>query len=139
MSRFLKLIPMEDTEVTDPDTDISHRTTKSLVNIPNDIIATMESLLEKLTDLNKKSRALETTADRAETDRARDAVASYIVNSVLKSSSLLLEAERAAGKKLYNTITPYKGAWRLPLNQETSGIDAHDGERDLCPRCEFSD
>ncbi len=117
MSRFLKLIPMEETEISDG--DISYRGTKSSVNIPNDIIATMESLLEKLTDLNKKSRALETTADRAETDRARDAVAAFILNRVLKSSSWLLEAERAAGKKLYNTITPYKGVGRLPANQET--------------------
>lgn len=119
MSRFLKLIPMEETEVTNPDTDITYRITKSSVNISDDIIATMKSLLEKLTDLNKKSRALETTADRAETDRARDAVAAYILNRVLKSSSWLLEAERAAGKKLYNTITPYKGVGRLPANQET--------------------
>ena len=119
MSRFLKLIPMEETEVTNPDTDITYRITKSSVNISDDIIASMKSLLEKLTDLNKKSRALETTADRAETDRARDAVAAYILNRVLKSSSWLLEAERAAGKKLYNTITPYKGVGRLPANQET--------------------
>ncbi len=117
ISRFLKLIPMEEVEISDG--DISYRGQKSSVNIPDDTIATMESLLEKLTDLNKKSRALETTADRAETDRARDAVAAYILNRVLKSSSWLLEAERAAGKKLYNTITPYKGVGKLPANQET--------------------
>ncbi len=106
LSRFVELIP-EEVNGSSP------------VNIPSENIAEMETLLAKLMDLNRKTRAQETTDERREADRSRNAVAAYIMGRVLKSSSLLLDTERAAGKTLRGTIAPYKGVRRLPVNQKT--------------------
>lgn len=106
LSRFVELIP-EEVNGSSP------------VNIPSESIAEMETLLAKLMDLNRKTRAQETTDERREADRSRNAVAAYIMGRVLKSSSLLLDTERAAGKTLRGTIAPYKGVRRLPVNQKT--------------------
>lgn len=106
LSRFVELIP-EEVNGSSP------------VNIPSENIAEMETLLAKLMDLNRKTRAQETTDERREADRSRNAVAAYIMGRVLKSSSLLLDTERAAGKTLRSTIAPYKGVRRLPVNQKT--------------------
>lgn len=123
MSRFIKLIPAWGTDDDGDIPELVSSSTASPVNIPDETISAMEALLEKLTDLNRKSRALETTESRTETDRQRDAVAAYILNRVLKSDTLLLEAEREAGKTLLNTIKPYKGVGRLPVNQETEVLN----------------
>lgn len=135
MERFLALIPEEEsgdrpviespsaTGVSAFDGDITDATGTSgasPVNISSETIASMEALLEKMTDLNRKSRALETTAARAETDRLRDAVANRIINQILKTDALLLDTEREASDALRITITPYKGVGRLPMNQETT-------------------
>ena len=107
LSRFLELVPEE-------------KNGSSPVNIPSTSVTEMKKLLAKLMDLNRKTRAMETTDERRETDRSRNTVAAYIKNRVLKSSSLLLDAERAAGKTLRGTIAPYKGVGRLPVNQKTA-------------------
>lgn len=106
LSRFLELIPEEENG-------------SSPVNIPSKDIAEMKELLEKLMDLNRKTRALETTDERRKTDRSRNTVAAYIKSRVLKSGSLILATERAAGKMLRSTVAPYKGVGRLPVNQKT--------------------
>lgn len=94
----------------------------SPVNISAERIAAMEELLDKLADLNKKSQAKETTAEKADTDRKRDYVITYILNRIFKSNTLPLDSEQQAGQTLYNTANPYKGIGRLPMNQETEVI-----------------
>ena len=108
MRRFIALIPTSEGA--------------SPVNIPSEIVAEMEALLEKMTDLIRESRAQETTPERKEVDRGRSSVAAYILERVLKRGSLLGEKERAASRALKNTVTPYKGIGRLPINQKTEVI-----------------
>lgn len=108
MRRFLSLIPASEGA--------------SPVNIPPENVAEMDALLGKMTELNRESRAWETTPEKKEADRERSSVAAYILGRVLKSGSLLLDAERAAGRALKNTINPYKGVGRLPINQKTEVI-----------------
>ncbi len=108
MRRFLALIPAS--------------RGASPVNIPSESVAEIETLLGKMTELNRESRAQETTPERKEVDRERSSVAVYILGRVLNSGSLLLEEEHAAGHALKNTVTPYKGIGRLPINQKTEVI-----------------
>ena len=108
MRRFIALIPTSEEA--------------SPVNIPSEIVAEIEALLGKMTELIRESRAQETTPERKAVDRGRSSVAAYILARVLKSSSLLLEEERSAGRVLKNTVTPYKGIGRLPINQKTEVI-----------------
>ena len=106
LRRFLELVPDEENG-------------SSPVNIPSSDIAEIEKLLAKLMDLNRKTRAMETTDERRDADRSRNLVAAYIKSRVLKSGALLLDEEREAGKTLRGIIAPYKGVGRLPVNQKT--------------------
>ena len=127
IARFLALLPLaEDPGEVEKPGELSLQDEPQLgapsLKIPAETVARTKALLGTLTDLNKETRSSVETEQIAETEAARDEVATFIVNRVVNYNLLLLDAERSAGKLLLNTLKVYVGIARLPVSQETAAI-----------------
>ena len=111
MERFMALLPIEkDEESQDAAPKLS---------ITAEQLAEGKAYLATMKDLNKKSRMKAETKPKKEIDRLRDRMFSFIMERI----KLFLDSPdaelKAAADKLYLVASPYKGAARLPYNQET--------------------
>ena len=89
------------------------------LSITAEQLAEGKAYLATMKDLNKKSRMKAETKPKKEIDRLRDRMFSFIMERI----KLFLDSPdaelKAAADKLYLVASPYKGAARLPYNQET--------------------
>lgn len=78
--------------------------------------------VELLTDAIVESRIAQETESAQETEGNRSNLAVYLMSRISQARSIFLEAERDAGKYLYNVVKPYFGISRLPVGQKTAQI-----------------
>ena len=128
IDRFLALLPLadkpddpENPDVLSLQSDTPAQGAPSLA-IPAETVEQEKALLEKLTDLNRETRSSAQTEQIAEAERGRDEVATFIIKHISGSSTLPLQAQKEAGKLMYNTIKVYEGIAKLPVSQETAAI-----------------
>lgn len=128
IDRFLALLPLadkpddpENPDVLSLQSDTPAQGAPSLA-IPAETVEQERALLEKLTDLNRETRSSAQTEQIAEAERGRDEVATFIIKHISGSSTLPLQAQKEAGKLMYNTIKVYEGIAKLPVSQETAAI-----------------
>ena len=78
--------------------------------------------VELLTDAIVESRIAQETESAQETEGNRSNLAVYLMSRISQARSIFLEAERDAGKYLYNVVKPYFGISRLQVGQKTAQI-----------------
>lgn len=114
MKRFMALLPLVDDEEGG-----QHAPALAITAA---MVAEGKGYLATMTDLTRESRMKAETKPKKEIDRLRDRVLSLIIDRIDFSRNVLDEAVRAAAEQLYIVANPYKGAGRLPYNQETEVI-----------------
>lgn len=111
MGRFMALLPIEKDEES--------KDAAPKLSIMAEQLAEGKAYLVTMKDLNKKSRMKAETKPKKEVDRLRDRMFSFIMDRI----KLFLDSPdaelKAAAELLYRVASPYKGAARLPYNQET--------------------
>lgn len=92
------------------------------LGLSQEFLDTYEADLMALADVVDESRVSAETARMILHETNRDNLAVYILTRISRAGSLPLEAERDAGRALYNVVKPYSGIARLPMAQETAKI-----------------
>ena len=118
MERFLALLPLEAAEGAEE----SDPKGAPKVGITAEQVTEAKAYLSEMNDLNRETRVKAETKSKAEIDRQRDALWTAIVQRILTSRNVPIEAESAAAEKLYIVVKPYTGMNRLPNNQQTETV-----------------
>lgn len=90
--------------------------------IDEELLTELQSCLDQLTEMTRETRSNLLTEELAQLDRDRDAILSYIFNTLEKASKLPLATQREAGRILHNALKVYSDIIRLPQTQETVEI-----------------
>ena len=118
MERFLALLPLEAEEAAEEGDPMG----APKVGITAEQIEEAKKYLSEMNDLNRETRVKAETKSKAEIDRQRDALWTAIVQRILTSRNVPIQAESAAAEKLYIVVKPYTGMNRLPNNQQTETV-----------------
>ena len=118
MERFLALLPLEAAEGAEE----SDPKGAPKVGITAEQVTEAKAYLSEMNDLNRETRVKAETKSKAEIDRQRDALWTAIVQRILTSRNVPIQAESAAAEKLYIVVKPYTGMNRLPNNQQTETV-----------------
>lgn len=94
----------------------------SALGLSAELLEKYEQEVNLLADVVDESRISQETEVAALHETNRDSLASYITTRIARAKSLPIEAEREAGKFLYNVAKPYMNIIRLPVAQETEKI-----------------
>lgn len=118
MERFLALLPLEAEEAAEEGDPMG----APKVGITAGQVTEAKTYLSEMNDLNRETRVKAETKSKAEIDRQRDALWTAIVQRILTSRNVPIQAESAAAEKLYIVVKPYTGMNRLPKNQQTETV-----------------
>lgn len=118
MERFLALLPLEAEEAAEEGDPMG----APKVGITAEQVTEAKTYLSEMNDLNRETRVKAETKSKAEIDRQRDALWTAIVQRILTSRNVPIQAESAAAEKLYIVVKPYTGMNRLPNNQQTETV-----------------
>lgn len=118
MERFLALLPLEAEEAAEEGNPMG----APKVGITAEQVTEAKTYLSEMNDLNRETRVKAETKSKAEIDRQRDALWTAIVQRILTSRNVPIQAESAAAEKLYIVVKPYTGMNRLPNNQQTETV-----------------
>lgn len=126
---FLNLIPLDKEDGGEDDRpviDSIHARNilkgSSALGLSAEFLNKYEHEVALLADVVDESRIAPETEVADLHEKNRDSLASYITTRIARSKSLPIEAERVAGKSLYNVAKPYMNIIRLPVAQETEKI-----------------
>lgn len=114
MRRFMALLPLVD--------DGEGGQHAPALAITKAMVAEGKASLASMEDLNRESRLKAETKPKKEIDRLRDRMIAYIIARIALLRDSPDNAVCAAAEQLYIVANPYKGAGRLPYNQETEVI-----------------
>lgn len=118
MERFLALLPLEAEEAAEEGDPMG----APKVGITAEQVTEAKTYLSEMNDLNRETRVKAETKSKAEIDRQRDALWTAIVQRILTSRNVPIQAESTAAEKLYIVVKPYTGMNRLPNNQQTETV-----------------
>lgn len=118
MERFLALLPLEAEEAAEEGDPMG----APKVGITAEQVTEAKTYLSEMNDLNRETRVKAETKSKAEIDRQRDALWTAIVQRILTSRNVPIQAESTAAEKLYIVAKPYTGMNRLPNNQQTETV-----------------
>ena len=118
MERFLALLPLEAEGAAEEGDPMG----APKVGITAEQVTEAKTYLSEMNDLNRETRVKVETKSKAEIDRQRDALWTAIVQRILTSRNVPIQAESAAAEKLYIVVKPYTGMNRLPNNQQTETV-----------------
>ena len=118
MERFLALLPLEAEEAAEEGNPMG----APKVGITAEQVTEAKTYLSEMNDLNRETRVKAETKSKAEIDRQRDALWTAIVQRILTSRNVPIQAESAAAEKLYIVVKPYTRMNRLPNNQQTETV-----------------
>lgn len=118
MERFLALLPLEAEEAAEEGDPMG----APKVGITAGQVTEAKTYLSEMNDLNRETRVKAETKSKAEIDRQRDALWTAIVQRILTSRNVPIQAESTAAEKLYIVVKPYTGMNRLPNNQQTETV-----------------
>lgn len=128
MHRVLGLLPEGEGSGTDEGyPEVSSLSTAEASDISSlyidaGLIEELTACLDKLVSLTRETRTNQNTQELVEIDKKRDSLVKYILKVVSQARTLPLEAQQAAGQRLYSLLSVYSGTDRLPQEQETTVI-----------------